>query len=133
MLNSAVSDPITHEPDYEDIDEILALVPRTEAELAERYCAIARDTNTAQLLGMMTLKHPNEVMRRFAVTDNPIEIDDAYALNMRTGVGSSLVRHVESEALKRGHGETVLVSGPRYEISRMEFLDKSLWSTCRRS
>lgn len=124
VLNSAVTDPFTREPAVDDIEAILAAVPRSAADLVERYCAVARDPTTAQVLGMMTLKHPDGIMRSFAVTDNPVEIDDAYALTMRSGIGTALVEHVESVARDRGHTELVLVSGPRFMTRGWHFWTK---------
>lgn len=124
VLNSAIINPITREPVVEDIEEVIASVPRSEAELAEKYCAVARDKNTSQILGMMSLKNPDDVIRDFALTESPVEVTDAYALRVGTGVGSLLLSHLEEVARQRGHTEIVLVSGPRYMTRGWKFWTK---------
>ena len=127
VLNSAYRDPYTNEipaDAVDEINEILSLVPKTEAELAERYCAIARISGGATVLGMMSLKNPDDVIRSFAKSDNPIELTDAYTLTRRAGIGAALVGHVEQVARERGHTEIVLVSGPRFQPTGWPFWTK---------
>lgn len=127
VLDSAYRDPVTHEVPsdaVDEINEILSLVPETDTELAERYCAVAKASGSASVLGMMTLKHPDEVMRSFAQSENPIELTDAYTLHRRTGAGSALVNHMEQVARERGHTEIVLVSGPRFRPTGWPFWTK---------
>jgi hypothetical protein len=127
VLNSAFCDPSTNEVPFDAIDEIneiLSLVPKTKAELAERYCAIAKASGSMSVIGMMTLKQPDKVMRSFAQSKNPVELTDAYTLKRKTGVGSTLVYHMEQTARERGHTEIVLVSGPRFRWSGWPFWTK---------
>jgi GNAT superfamily N-acetyltransferase len=123
VLMSAVVDPTTKEPVLDEIEEILASVPTTETGMAKKYTVFAKAGKTA-IVGMMSLKEPDEVMRRFTMGANPTEITNAYVSIRGAGVGRALVNHLEGKASADGHSEIVLVSGPRFRWSGWPFWRK---------
>lgn len=123
VLLSAVVNPITKEPVLDEIEKILASVPRTEADMAKKYTVVAKAGDTA-IVGMMSLQEPDEVMRSFVTGENPTEITNAYVFTRGAGVGRTLVRHLEHKAQTDGHSEIVLVSGPRFRWSGWPFWRK---------
>lgn len=124
VLRSTVIDRETEYPALEEIDEILASIPKTDKEMMHKYTVIARGAGNGAVLGMMSLKEPDAIISSFALSANPIEITNAYVGERQSGIGSALVKHLESKARTDGRTEVVLVSGPRFEFSGWPFWQK---------
>ena len=80
-------------------------------------------------IGVIGMRPPEEKMMAldFLKTDKPVELINAYVSSFHRagkGVGSSLVRKLEGEAIQRGFTEVVLNSGPRYKATGWGFYDK---------
>jgi len=116
VLESSVVDPWTGEAFTTEIEEDLRLVKEYLEGSTDRYYAIARKSGGA-VVGMMGLQAPTEEMLALATTTNPIELINAYVLrsSREAGVGTALVRHIESKARSDGRTELLLNSGPRYQ------------------
>jgi ribosomal protein S18 acetylase RimI-like enzyme len=121
VLLSAVVNPLTREPVMDEIEDILALVPTTDAEMAKKYTVVAKRAGQDAIIGMMSLKEPDKVIRSFATGSNPVEITNAYASSRQRGIGSALLSHLEDKAQQDGRSEIVLVSGPRFRLSGWPF------------
>lgn len=126
VLESAVRNPITREIVYEDVEDILASVPRSDEDMDRKYTIVAWSLETPKALGMMSLMMPDTVMRAFAQTPHPIELTNAYVLDdvRGGGLGRTLVQHLEDRAIDQGHTEIVLNSGPRFRFSGWPFWQK---------
>ncbi len=78
------------------------------------------------VIGVIGIKQPEDTMRAFAATENPLELVNAYVSKDQRagrGVGRALVKSAEDEARSRGNTEIILNSGPRYETTAWGFYD----------
>ncbi|MBW4061963.1 hypothetical protein HJC99_05325 [Candidatus Saccharibacteria bacterium] len=121
VLISAIRNPPTDEVAMDEITEVLAAILSYRNQPSQGYCVVAKQPGSQVLLGVMTLKPPDKIIRGFARSENPIELTDAYVLTRRTGIGRALVAHMENKARADGHTEIVLVSGPRFRWSGWPF------------
>jgi GNAT superfamily N-acetyltransferase len=121
VLMHTVIDSATKLPARDEIEDILASVPRIETDMAKKYTLVARASGDAAVLGMMSLQEPDEVISGFALGEKPIEITNAYVLMRGQGIGRKLVEQLEHKALSENRSEIVLVSGPRFKESGWPF------------
>lgn len=126
LLVSCVRSHFTNEVIVEEIDEIIGNVRESvENPDAVRYYAVAR-TGSGMVVGMMGLAPPEEPLKPFVTTDNPIEIVNAYVAKGMRGldIGSLLLRHLLNKAEREQYEQVLLSSGPRYEKTGWPFWDK---------
>ncbi|MEK7095974.1 MAG: GNAT family N-acetyltransferase [Patescibacteria group bacterium] len=125
VLEQSICNPITKEVIQDEVEEVLFSVRETAQGLDDRTYVIA-ETPEGRIVGVMGLQEPDEVMRSFADTDNPVEIINAYVAYDQRGMGTgrSLVKHLDELAKQRGYKEIVLNSGPRYMQSGWPFWRK---------
>lgn len=109
-----------------DLDHVRRNLNAFESEVNERYL-VAEDL-TGRILGMMGLVfEPKAPLKPFARTDRPMELVRAYVdddFRGGKGVGTALIKHIESLAKSKGATEILLDSVPRYEKSGHGFYDK---------
>lgn len=87
---------------------------------------LAAETLSGEVVGVIGMKQPSKIMRRFTVTNKPVELVNTYvAADQRgKGVGKALVQKLEEIATERGYTEIVLNSGPRYKNTAWGFYDR---------
>ncbi len=77
------------------------------------------------VIGMMGFRQPEDRMMKYATTEKPAELVNAYVdwFERVRGVGKELFESVKTEAKKAGHTELVWNSGPRFKDSSWKFYD----------
>jgi len=125
VLESSVVNPITKEVAQDEVEDLLARYEELISEGGEEKYFVAHN-HEGQPVGIMGLAPPDDAIRSFTTTENPIEIVNAYILSTSrgVGVGSHMVRHLEMLAKLGGHTEVVLASGPRYALTGWPFWRK---------
>lgn len=110
----------------DDLTHIKSNLDRHFQKHDEKYL-VAEDV-TGRVVGMMGLAfEPKPEVRQHATTKRPMELVRAYVdkdFRRGKGVGTALIKHIESTARSRGATEILLDSGPRYEESGHGFYDK---------
>lgn len=122
VLESAVVNPISHEVIQEEVEDLLLRYKDILDNGGQEQYFVAHDSK-GEPIEIMGLAPPDDVIRSFTKTPNPIEIVNAYILSARrgAGIGGHMVRHLEMMAAMQGHTEVVLNSGPRYRWSGWPF------------
>lgn len=110
----------------DDLTHIKSNLDRHFQKYDEKYL-VAEDV-TGRVVGMMGLAFkPKDAVRQFATTRRPMELVRAYVdkdFRRGKGVGTALIKHIESTARSRGATEILLDSGPRYEATGHGFYDR---------
>lgn len=125
ILETWVIDMDTREPIQEEIEDDLDIMRKSILHQNERKYFVA-EAKDGKVVGVIGMALPGEQMRRFATTQNPVELVNAFvdANERRSGVGTALVAKLEEEARKNGYTEIILNSGPRYKFSGWGFYQK---------
>lgn len=117
ILETWIRQKETGEIIAEEVQEVLEYMRSSIDQQNDRTYFVAEEPD-GKVVGVMGTKTPDELMCGFATTNNPTEMVNAYvSVDKRggKGVGSALVRTLETEARAKGFTEIVLNSGPRYK------------------
>lgn len=108
----------------DEITEIKEALERSVGENPDRSYIVAE--LGGEVVGVMGLTVPNELMRQHAQTDNPVEIVNAFVRrDLRgAGVGGKLLDNVFEQARIGSFDEVIVNSGPRYKDTAWSFYDK---------
>jgi N-acetylglutamate synthase-like GNAT family acetyltransferase len=115
----------------DEISETLDYMGKSATGANDRKYLVAEEGG--EIIGVVGTRKPNEVMRRFSKTENPIELVNAFVrpdMRKGKGVGSVLVARLEEQARKNDYTEIILNSGPRYESSGWGFYDSVGYERC---
>ena len=126
ILETWIRDSDTHEPLPDEVASLMEAMRLSIDGKNDRVYLVA-EASDKQVVGVMGFKNPDETMQAFAKTHNPAELVNAYVAQDQRGgkgVGSALIRGLETEARMRGYTEIILNSGPRYKETGWGFYDK---------
>lgn len=128
ILETWIIDRDTGVPLPNEVAEDLELM-RASVEEGNGYTYFVAVGSENKAIGVIGMRDPAEKMLQldFLETKNPVELVNAYVSSDHRagkGVGTSLVRKVEWEAISRGHTEVVLNSGPRYRDTGWGFYNQ---------
>lgn len=122
ILEEWVRDRSTGELLAGEVEEILTAIQQSLKGENDRQYIIAQ-TNEGNIVGVMGLKLPNEIMKAHATTERSIEIVNTFVNSSQRsrGVGRALYADVEALARQQGFSEVLVNSGPRYKDSAWGF------------
>jgi len=126
ILETWIRDSATHQLLPDEVNDVIKAMQESMEGKNDRVYLVAEGLD-GQILGTVGLKNPDQLMRSFAKTDRPAELINAYVSKEQRGgkgVGSTLVKNLEAQAVARGYTEIVLNSGPRYKESGWGFYDR---------
>lgn len=126
ILATWIKDRQTGEPLPDEVEEDLQIMADSNTSIGDRNYLVAVDTN-GEITGVIGFKDPDPRMLKFAKTEYPAELVNAYVKSDQRkgkGVGRALVSALEKLARETGYTEIILNSGPRYKDSGWGFYDK---------
>ncbi len=125
ILETWLKDRGTGELEKAEVEEDLGLM-RDSCKVGNERAYFVAEEPDGQVIGVIGMTSPSEVMHQFTVTRNPVELVNAYVAKEHRsgrGVGSALVARLEDEARRREYTEVAFNSGPRYKDTAWGFYD----------
>jgi len=126
ILEIWVRDSPAGPPLSSEIGDHLTLMSGSLAgDSGSRYLVAAREEG--ELLGVVGIRPLSQELQDFVLTEHPIEMINLYVdtrVRKGFGIGTALVRELESLARELGYREMVLSSGPRYRTTGWGFFDR---------
>lgn len=126
ILETWIRDRETQEPLPDEVASLMDAMGKSIDGENDRVYLVAQAPDD-QVVGVVGFKNPDATMLSFAKTHNPAELINAYVAEDQRGgkgVGTALVRGLETEARSRGYTEIILNSGPRYKNTGWGFYDR---------
>lgn len=127
IIETFVRDSETNEIYEDEVKDTLLAMEQSVGGLNARTYYVAE--HEGRVLGVMGTKIPDTRMLKYAQTDNPTEVINAFVAEEHragSGVGTALWNRIVSDSQVKGFKEIVVNSGPRYEKTGWPFWDKKM-------
>lgn len=124
ILEAWIKDRETGMPAPDEAQQTASLMSESIAGLNDIVYWVAQEYG--QVVGVIGMKIPDKTIRASALTENPIELINAFVSKRQIGkgVGTALTYVLEQEAKLRGYTEVILSSGERYRETGWGFYDR---------
>lgn len=118
IRNSETKELLTNE-----VEETLRTVEESLSGQNDRSYIVAEGVD-GQIAGIVGIKSPDIEMKKFARTENPVELVNFFVKDRGKGTGQILERSLRERIGTEGYTEIILNSGPRYKDTAWDFYDK---------